>query len=85
MHAFKLGFISTATAYGLSAEAADRMLKRAFEYPDTANLFKDISPQQENQDEEQEDSPEDIESLSELLKQELLHRHMDAAKHQIQL
>jgi hypothetical protein len=67
MTTFEVGFVDYAKENGLSEKQAAHFLKRAFEYPGTQGMF-DTLPYNE-----QEQSPESLESLMHLFKQEDLH------------
>lgn len=67
MTTFEVGFIDYAKENGLSEKQAAHFLKRAFDYPGTQEMFEDLP------NNEQEHSPETLEPLMHLLKQEDIH------------
>lgn len=77
MTTFEVGFIDHAKESGLSTDEAARFLKRAFEYPGAEQMLGQLS------DNEQEQAPEDLESLMHLLKQDALHGLVLKDKHKI--
>jgi hypothetical protein len=83
MTGFEAGFLKEASEYGLSAQQADHILKRALEYDEAHHMFKSLPDDQEEQ-EEQEDSSE-LADLTEMLRQDFIDRYMSAAQHKIQL
>jgi hypothetical protein len=83
MTCFELGFLSTAQEYGMSDQEASRILKVAYSQGQPGELFKRLP--RANDDEEEQVSPTDLEALKEILHQDLIARHISAAKHKIQL
>jgi hypothetical protein len=81
MSSFESGFIKYATEYGLSADQAVHMLKRAAEYPGSVEIFKQLPDESDSAPQ----SPSDLDVLSNLLKEELINHHMSAAKQKISL
>lgn len=81
MTSFEAGFIKYALEYGLSEQQAVHTLKRAAEYPGSEHIFKQL-PQESA---EHEQSPEDLDVLSNLLKEEFMHSQMSGAKQKINL
>lgn len=80
MTAFEAGFIKMSSECGLSIEQADHILKRALEHEGMQAMFKSLPEAQE----EEEDSS-DLAELVELMRQDLIDKHMSAAQHKIQL
>ena len=78
MTAFEAGFIKYAQECGLSANEAAHILKRAADYPGTQELFKKLP-------DGQEEHPDDMDTLSNMLKQELIDEHMNNSVRKIQL
>ena len=83
MRCFDIGFLSAAQECGIPSHEASRILKLAYDQPEVSQLFKSL-PEAED-DEEQQASSTDLESLKEMLTQDLIARHISAAKHKIQL
>lgn len=83
MTAFEAGFIKEASIYGISHEESFRILKLAASYDDSSDLFKSLAAPSHPEEEQQED-PSDLENLAELLRQDIIDRHMSTAKHRIQ-
>jgi hypothetical protein len=81
MTSFEAGFIKCAFEHGLSEQQAVHALKRAAEYPGSEHLFKQLPEEHE----QPEQSPGDLDVLSNLLKEELMHGQMSAAKQKINL
>jgi hypothetical protein len=78
MTAFEAGFIKYAQECGLSNDEAAHILKRAIDYPGTQDLFKQMPKGQE-------EHPDEMDSLANLLKQELIDEHMNNSARKIQL
>jgi hypothetical protein len=79
MTSFEVGFLKYAEECGLSDDQAAHILKRALDYPGTADMFKTL-PQKESTD-----SPEDLAVLANMLKQELVDKQFDGAVQQIKV
>lgn len=85
MTSFESGFLIEALECGLSPQKAAYMLKRAADHEEFQQLFKSLPSSEEPNQEEEEENPYDLASLSEMLQQELINRHMSAAQHKITL
>jgi hypothetical protein len=85
MNCFELGFLSAAQECGMPSSEASRILKSAYFQSQTDKLFKRLPAPEDADAEETQDSPTDLESLKEMLQQELIARHISAAKHKIQI
>ena len=72
MTSFEAGFIKYAQECGLSDEEAAHTLKRAMEYPGTQQMFKQLPEEDDVQ------QPEDLETLKQLLHQELIDKNMSS-------
>jgi len=79
MTTFEVGFIDHAKESGLSASEAAHFLKRAFEYPGAEQMLEHLP------DNEQEQTPDDLESLMHLIKQDALHELVLKDKHKIHI
>lgn len=90
MTAFEAGFIKEASVYGLSSSQAAHILKRAMDYDDGSNqIFKSLTIPQEDyrprkEEAVEEENPEDLAALAEMLRQDLIDKHLSAQKHKIQ-
>jgi hypothetical protein len=79
MNAFEAGFLKTASEYGLTEQQAVHILKRALAHEEAHGLFKSLP------DDSEDENPEELEDLKELMRQDFIDRHMSATRHQIQL
>lgn len=79
MTSFEAGFLKYARECGLSNNQTTHILKRAMDYPGAKSMFHQL-PTDETQD-----TPEDLEALKELLKQELIYRQMQGQTKTIQM
>ena len=79
MTPFNLGFLKAATDLGLEKVEAQALLKKAYE----SQMFKELPDRYP--EEETEETPEDLETLAELIKQDMIAQHFSAAKHRINL
>jgi hypothetical protein len=80
MTCFETGFTKYARECGLSAEEAAHMLKRALAYPAAEQMFRELPT------EEEQHSPEELETLSDMLKQHMIDQQLNLPKvHHIQL
>jgi len=75
MTSFEAGFLKYAEEYGLSPEEAAHTLKRASDYPGTQEMFKKL-PEEAAQNE----NPEELDQLSDLLKQHEVDSHFQQIK-----
>ena len=80
MTSFELGFFKQAEEYGLDADRATHILKRAMDHPGAQEMFKELPD-----DSAEQHSPEDMEVLKELLQQNLINEKFSGQRHQIQL
>ena len=78
MTSFEAGFIKYAEECGLSLEKTTHIFKRAMDHPDALAMFKAM-PEEEPQ------VPGNLEALSNLLQQQLVHDDMEGAAKKIQL
>jgi hypothetical protein len=78
MTSFELGFLKQAEEYGVDANRATHILKRAMEHPGAQEMFKELPNDEEH-------APEDMEVLKELLQQNLINEKFNGQAHQIQL
>jgi hypothetical protein len=79
MTSFEVGFIKYAEECGLSNERIAHILKRAADYPEVSSLFKQLP-------EAEEESPEHLDDMNNLMQQDLIDRQMleDAQKLKMQ-
>jgi DNA topoisomerase IB len=79
MTSFEVGFIKYAEECGLSDERIAHILKRAADYPEVSNLFKQLP-------EAGEESAEQLDEMNNLMQQDLVDRQMseDAQKLKMQ-
>jgi hypothetical protein len=70
MTSFKAGFFKYAAEQGFSEAETEHLFKQAEEYPPTEQMFRDITPTEESS------SPEELETLAELLKQHALNAQL---------
>ena len=80
MVSFEAGFIKYANESGLPTEQAVQMLKRAMEYPGAQDMFKALPAEHEEQQ-----SPDHVAMLADMMKQQLLHEQIGDYQKQIQL
>jgi hypothetical protein len=66
MNSFEVGFVKHAQECGFSRPEALHLLKQSLEYPPTAQMFRELPG------EEEEHSPEELEALTEMLKQKAI-------------
>jgi hypothetical protein len=80
MTSFEAGFIKYAEECGLSYEKTVYTFKRAMEHPAALAMFKELP-----EEEEAPQVPGNLEALSSLLQQQLVHDDMEGAAKKIQL
>lgn len=78
MTSFEAGFVKYAEECGLSDQKTAHILKRAMEHPGVQNMFKVLPEEVETQ------SPHNLASLGELLKQHLIDEDMGRTTKKIQ-
>ena len=76
MTSFEAGFLKAAEDYGLSLEETVHIFKRAMEYPQANQLFKEMP-------EDEAETHEDMSVLADLLKHELIDKQMGTASKQL--
>lgn len=80
MDHFKAGFLKYATEIGVPENQALHLWKRALDYPGTEEVFKKLDiptvPQQEQ-------DPEELETLSRLMEQEKVNQELQQIKQQL--
>jgi broad specificity polyphosphatase/5'/3'-nucleotidase SurE len=80
MDHFKAGFQKYATECGVPESQALHLWKRALDYPGTEEVFKNLNiptvPQQEQ-------SPEELETLAKLMEQEKVNQELQQMKQQL--
>jgi hypothetical protein len=79
MTSFEAGFIKYARECGLSDDKATHILKRAMDHPGAEGMFRTLP------EEEDHNSPDDLEMLTQLLKQELIDKQMSGETKTIQM
>jgi hypothetical protein len=80
MTSFEAGFIKYARECGLSDDKTAHILKRAMDYPGAGGMFHTLP-----EEEEEQNSPEDLEMLTQLLKQELIDKQMSGETRTIKM
>jgi hypothetical protein len=70
MTSFKSGFLKYAEEQGFSEAEAEHLFKQAEEYPATEQMFRSLAPEKES------NSPEELETLAELLKQHAINSQL---------
>lgn len=79
MTSFEAGFVKYAKESGLPDEQATYIFKRAMEHPGAQSMFKDLD------EESQQQSPDNLAILSDLLKQHYLHDDIGNAVKKIKI
>lgn len=72
MTCFEIGFVKEANFRGISKSNALGLLKRALEHPETSEMFKKL-PQDADGD---DSSSNNLDMLTELLKQDIINQQM---------
>lgn len=80
MTSFEAGFVKYARECGLADDKTAHILKRAMDHPAAEGMFRSLP-----EEEEQQNSPEDMEMLAQLLKQELIDKQMSGQTRTIQM
>jgi hypothetical protein len=81
MTSFEAGFIKQAEELGWPEAQASQLYKRASEYPGAEHLFKEMPAHGEAEG----DTPEELDALSNLLKQELIDKNFSGATRHVQM
>lgn len=79
MTSFEAGFKKYSEECGLSQEKAAHILKRALSHPEAQQMFKELPDQENNQ------SPDELDTLTNLMHQDSVDNHYSEAAKKLQL